>query len=109
MKTINETRMSILELKKNAIIVVNAILSMFLIRAILFFVKIEFGKIVLLDHIADVKVLISIIRIIDFFSIFCCSCKDKEFIVFFLGGCVLEHELIINTLIIKNNLNIYKV
>ena len=31
--------MSILELNKNAIIVVNAILSMFLIRAILFFFK----------------------------------------------------------------------
>ena len=53
--------MSILELKKNAIIVVNAILSMFLIKAILFFVKIEFGKIVLLDNIADVKVLIYIL------------------------------------------------
>ena len=62
--------MSILELKKNAIIVVNAILSMFLIRAILFFVKIEFGKIVLLDHIADVKVLISILDALEYITLF---------------------------------------
>ena len=66
MKTINKTRMSILELKKNAIIVVNAILSMFLIKAILFFVKIEFGKIVLLDNIADVKVLIYILDTLEY-------------------------------------------
>lgn len=66
MKTINKTRMSILELKNNAIIVVNAILSMFLIKAILFFVKIEFGKIVLLDNIADVKVLIYILDTLEY-------------------------------------------
>lgn len=66
MKTINKTRMSILELKKNAIIVVNAILSMFLIKAILFFVKIEFGRIVLLDNIADVKVLIYIVDTLEY-------------------------------------------
>lgn len=70
MKTINETRMSILELKKNAIIVVNAILSVFLIRAILFFVKIEFGKIVLLNHIADVKVLIYILDTLEYITLF---------------------------------------
>ena len=58
--------MSILELKNNAIIVVNAILSMFLIKAILFFVKIEFGKIVLLDNIADVKVLIYILDTLEY-------------------------------------------
>lgn len=62
--------MSILGLNKNAIIVVNAILSMFLIRAILFFVKIEFGKIVLLDHIADVKVLISILDALEYITLF---------------------------------------
>ena len=62
--------MSILELNKNAIIVVNAILSMFLIRAISFFVKIEFGKIVLLDHIADVKVLISILDALEYITLF---------------------------------------
>lgn len=62
--------MSILELKNNAIIVVNAILSMFLIKAILFFVKIEFGKIVLLDNIADVKVLIYILDTLEFIILF---------------------------------------
>ena len=62
--------MSILGLNKNAIIVVNAILSMFLIRAILFFVKIKFGKIVLLDHIADVKVLISILDALEYITLF---------------------------------------
>ena len=62
--------MSILELKKNAIIVVNAILSVFLIRAILFFVKIEFGKIVLLNHIADVKVLIYILDTLEYITLF---------------------------------------
>ena len=62
--------MSILELKKNAIIVVNAILSMFLIKAILFFVKIEFGKIVLLDNIADVKVLIYLLDTFEYITLF---------------------------------------
>ena len=62
--------MSILELIKNTIIVVNAILSMFLIRAILFFVKIELGKIVLLDHIADVKILIHILDTLEYITLF---------------------------------------
>ena len=70
MKTINKTRMSILEFKKNAIIVVNAILSMFLIRAILFFVKIEHGKIILLNHIADVKVLIYLLDTFEYITLF---------------------------------------
>ena len=70
MKTINETRMSILELNKNAIIVVNAILSMFLIRAILFFVKTEHGKPILSDHIEDVKALIYILDTFEYIALF---------------------------------------
>lgn len=49
---------------------VNAILSMFLIKAILFFVKIEFGKIVLLDNIADVKVLIYLLDTFEYITLF---------------------------------------
>ena len=36
----------------------------------MFFVKIEFGKIVLLDHIADVKVLISILDALEYITLF---------------------------------------
>lgn len=53
--------MSILRLKKCAIIAVNTIMSIWLIRAILFFVKIEHGKPILSDHIEDVKALIYIL------------------------------------------------
>ena len=53
--------MSILRLKKCAIIAVNTIMSIWLIRAILFFVKTEHGKPILSDHIEDVKALIYIL------------------------------------------------
>lgn len=62
--------MSILGLKKYAIIAVNTIMSIWLIRAILFFVKIEHGKPILSDHIADIKALIFILDTFEYIALF---------------------------------------
>ncbi len=62
--------MSILRLKKCAIIAVNTIMSIWLIRAILFFVKIEHGKSILSDHIEDVKALIYILDTFEYIALF---------------------------------------
>lgn len=62
--------MSILRLKKCAIIAVNTIMSIWLIRAILFFVKIEHGKPILSDHIEDVKALIYILDTFEYIALF---------------------------------------
>lgn len=62
--------MSILRLKKCAIIAVNTIMSIWLIRAILFFVKIEYGKSILSDHIEDVKALIYILDTFEYIALF---------------------------------------
>ena len=118
--------MSILELNKNAIIVVNAILSMFLIRAILFFVKIEFGKIVLLDHIAEVNTYIkksggvkNIIMLILMQFVVLCICVlswfDVTFSLKFNGDIGLEDTIdVFSSLIIiliceiTHNIFLYK-
>lgn len=62
--------MSILRLKKCAIIAVNTIMSIWLIRAILFFVKTEHGKPILSDHIEDVKALIYILDTFEYIALF---------------------------------------
>lgn len=64
------TGTSILGLKKYAIITVNTIMSIWLIRAILFFVKIEHGKPILSDHIADIKALIYILDTFEYIALF---------------------------------------
>ena len=62
--------MSILRLKKCAIIAVNTIMSIWLIWAILFFVKTEHGKPILSDHIEDVKALIYILDTFEYIALF---------------------------------------
>ena len=62
--------MSILRLKKCAIIAVNTIMSIWLIRAILFFVKTEHGKPILSDYIEDVKALIYILDTFEYIALF---------------------------------------
>ena len=62
--------MSILRLKKCAIIAVNTIMSIWLIRAILFFVKTEHGKPILSNHIEDVKALIYILDTFEYIAFF---------------------------------------
>ena len=61
--------MSILRLKKCAIIAVNTIMSIWLIRAILFFVKTEHGKPILSDHIEDVKAVIYILDTFEYMTV----------------------------------------